>query len=160
VRCLVLAGLIGAGKTTLARALSGTHDVLTFDIEWHERMQRSGFTPDEAARRLAGLVNARGRDVVIDGWWTWHEKWYEDETDGSLQTFASRLRRHAPEVVFLAMTEETAWAAYLEKYQRGVYRQEINGERVYSLLDDPKSYRESLQKRRECIARRVAEWAR
>ena len=60
-------GLIGSGKTTVARALAATHDLIPFDATWHGAIQKDGDPPEDMARHVAAVVSKTRRLVVVDG---------------------------------------------------------------------------------------------
>ena len=148
--CLVLVGLIGAGKTTLASALESERVRIDFDHEWHECVQReSGGEPRHVVENVAYILDQVG-DVVIDGWWTWSAEWWKTPADVTLDDLRTKVG-HDIRVVHLAMTTRQAIAAHAAKHATGQYRG--------TLLDDLDAYAASVPERQAYLAGKVTQWA-
>lgn len=150
--CLVLVGLIGAGKTALAQSLAASHRAISFDDAWHGRIQkRQGRQPHHLVANIVRTLTRHDGDAVIDGWWTWEPRWWETRDDQTLALLRDSIK-HVVRLVYLPMSSGDAFAAYKRKAETGMY--------VYSSLVDPEAYRESIPLRQEYLGRKVTEWAR
>ena len=149
MRALVLVGVIGSGKTTLAESLPAHR--IDFDHEWHVEAQQAHGAPHDAVCAMAERARAAGGDVVLDGWWTWEPEWWLTDDDDTLQHF-SDLVPHEVRVCHLAMRTGDALTAFQRKHGTGQYQG--------SILDDVDAYAESLPARQDYLAWKVAQWAR
>lgn len=154
---LVIVGLIGSGKTTLALSLELTHRIISFDREWHELRQNNeagelNGAPIDAVRAIAEIINTEPRPVVVDGWWTWTDRWWETEGDVSLSELGVLTAEHPIRLLHLVAYSHDAAAAYRVKWLTGMYRD--------TPLDDHRAYAASIPARQAYLSRKVAEWAR
>lgn len=138
----VLVGLIGAGKTYTARQMTDCIHI-SFDFAWHVLTQRNDGTPEDAVRRIAEAINLLGRDVVIDGWWTWFPEWHMEENDSTLELLQELVTSAEVRVRRLVMDDDTAMQRYRHDEERPI---------------PPDEYRASLPARNAYLQRRVEEW--
>lgn len=147
-RITLFVGLIGSGKTELARAIDGEY--LDFDDLWHSGEQVASGDPMRFVEYIAGLNHDH---VVIDGWWTWTLQWWKTEGDQTLQRL-KELSGASICLAFLPVTEAEAMANYLKKQSAGVYDGSITP------LRNPEWYRKTIPARISYMNKKVTEWAR
>jgi len=151
-RLYVIVGLIGSGKTTLAKSMPCHY--ISFDEHWHEKADRpirheKGWNTERQAlahSAAAGMANAAckcGRDAVIDGWWTWILEWWTIEGDSTLEILKqSGMSVH---LKYLPMSAEEAMRAYLNSGRQAGPGDEYGG---------------SIPSRIAYLCRKVEEWGK
>ena len=142
---IVIVGVIGSGKTTLAKELAraGGGQYLSFDAIWHGECQSNGYSPIDAA---CWIRSQCAEFTVIDGWWTWELEWWKIKNDITL-SFLSNVR-----LIHLQPTMEEA----IEGHRAKLAQYEESGEG----LKNEEAYRESLPARMDYLSRKVREWGR
>lgn len=145
---LICVGLIGSGKTTLAKNLSGFAYV-SFDEEWHEKLQSKGELPVNMVHAMANKINSSGENIVIDGWWTWYWNWWTIKSDLTLE-YLRELTSASIRVIYLPLGDREASIRYLHKRATGIYKN--------SPLENEGGYIRSIPLRRRYLLERINQW--
>lgn len=151
---LILVGLIGAGKTTEAKQLQEKGWVyVDFDLEWHDGYGNRGCRPQALVAHLVRQLNSdwSHRNVVIDGWWTWNLRWWENEDDVTLGAMCELLKHHTPDVRFKSMNEDDALAAFRVKHPAGLRDHQY-------CVADADAYAASLPARHAYLVAKLNAW--
>lgn len=150
---LILVGLIGAGKTTEAKQLQEKGwKYVGFDLEWHDGYGNRGCQPYAFVVHLVHQLNSDWSycNVVVDGWWTWNLRWWENEDDVTLGAMCELIKYHTPDVRFKSMNEDDAIEAFKHKHQTGQYKG--------TGLQDVDAYAASLPARHAYLVAKLNAW--
>lgn len=147
----IIVGVIGSGKTTLARKITDTRTTyISFDQEWHSNEQRKRHSPEEAIEHFTKLCTIQ-EDTIIDGWWTWYEEWWKITDDKTLFQLRSGMSLFDVRLIHLCPTIEQATTQYLKKHEAGTYS-------PGTFLANKEAYIHSLPARMDYLSQKVSEW--
>lgn len=147
---LVLVGLIGSGKTAEARRIRDGEGYyyIDFDIRWHEVAQPK-MSAAEFVDQLAEEITEIGLPTVIDGWWTWVNRWWDREEDDTLDALEKACPDHKIRVGYLALSAKMAEHRYREK------RNLVDYTRQPAEISDLASYIDSIPDRIAALELRI-----
>jgi hypothetical protein len=81
---IIVCGNMSSGKTTFCKRIS---ESIGFEfISFDDRFMEEGYAATDRRKVIKKIALSldHERDYIIDGWFTWHENWFKDSNDDSL----------------------------------------------------------------------------
>jgi len=122
---IILVGLMGCGKTTLAKKMSEKlyYEFIDFDHEYHFKIQQEHSPedfPKGDIKNLLEILSSRlnknpYKNFIIDNWFKFHKNWWKDEVDNTLKELQNKLKFHNIKVINMSIPLSKASEGYDKK---------------------------------------------
>jgi len=164
---IIVAGLMGCGKTTFAKeyAKKFDYEYINFDLEYHTKIQKSNIVnfpkdvivvnlPEDIIKlfeNLRTLLNKNpSENFIMDGWFKWHQNWWQDEEDNTLKKLQEILKFHNIKIIHIFLPFKEVYKRYVEKHKK-----DTSGE----LERVKEHYKNTMEERQKNLNTKILKWA-
>lgn len=133
---IIIIGIMGCGKTTFAKkyAKDNNYEYINFDELYHEQFKHN-------QKKLFVYLKSldKNKIYVIDNWFKWELKWYENNKDNTIKELEFLTNRKV-KLILLHSDYETIKKQYAIKQDRDTGMNEIKyhetmKQRLFNILD-------------------------